>query len=128
MRRFIPKDEISVDRGIIEAEPTIFVFLLLHSLHFEIYFEWPTLESKFLVHVYKRLSVFEFRKAYKAIGQNRPLNTLPFFRLPAIKIFEMSHCAILFDKLLHNFLRQVAFKSRDVYQIPVALIKLILLF
>ena len=105
MRRFIPKDEISVDRGVIETEPTIFVFLLLHSLHFEIYFERPTLEGKFLVHVHKRFCVFEFRKAYKAIWQNCSLNTLPLFWLSTIKIFEMSHSAILFDKLLYNLLR-----------------------
>ena len=105
MRRLIPKDKISVYRGVIEAEPAIFVFLLLYSLHFEIYLERPTLQSKFLVHVHQRFSVFEFRKAYKAIRKNRPLNTLPFFWFSAIKIFEMSHCAILFNKLLYDLLR-----------------------
>ena len=102
--------------------------MLLDLLHLEVNFEWPTLESELLVHIDESLSVSELGKAYEAVGQDCALVTLAFLWLAPIKVLEVSHLAVFFYKLLDDLLRQVPFESRDVDQISVALVELILFF
>ena len=63
-----PENEILINAWILEAEPTVFVFLDFDSLHLEVDLEWSTLESDLLVLINELFSDADVLEPNEAVG------------------------------------------------------------